>query len=102
MLTTSKEQSVETMKTSCNLPKGPGLHVYIVEGVPDRSCLIALLRIMMTYLDAVVGLGDAFVQGLTVRLQQLSLALSLAQLLLCQAQLMVQLGIRLLQHALLS
>ena len=56
------------------------------------------LDIMIAYLDAIVGLGDALVQGLAVRLQQLSLALSLAQLLLCQPQFMMQLGIRLLQH----
>ena len=54
---------------------------------------------MYTYLDAVVGLGNAFVQGLAIGVQQLALAESLPQLLLSQAKLMVQLGIRLLQHA---
>ena len=58
--------------------------------------------ICIQYLDAVVGLGNAFVQGLAVGVQQLALAESLPQLLLSQAQLMVQLGIRLLQHAISS
>ena len=51
------------------------------------------------YLDAVVGLGDAHIQDLTVRFKQLALAVCLPQLLLSQTELMLQLDIHLLQQA---